>query len=75
MSILLIHVAANLISRLSLLPLDGLQLLLVVGAHVTAPAEFPASVLHLGAVTEKRQSTSRYLSNRYSLPDCCHFTV
>lgn len=75
MSILLIHVAANLISRLSLLPLDGLQLLLVVGAHVTTPTEFPASVLHLGADTEKRQSTSRYLSNRYSLPDCCHFTV
>lgn len=53
MSILLIHAAANLISRLSLLSLDGLQLLLVVGAHVTASTELPASVLHLGADTEK----------------------
>lgn len=53
MSILLTHVTANLISRLSLLPLDGLQLLLVVGAHVAASTELPASVLHLGADTKK----------------------
>lgn len=75
MSILLIHVAANLISRLGLLPLDRLQLLLVVGAHVTASTELPAGVLHLGADTDKRQNTSRYLPNRNSLPDCRHFTV
>lgn len=61
MGILLIHVAANLISRFGLLPLNGLQLLLVVGAHVAASTELPASVLHLGADTKKRQNTSRYL--------------
>ena len=38
---------AHLVPGLRLLPLDDLQLLLVVGAHVAAPAQLPAGVLHL----------------------------
>lgn len=44
----------NLISCLSFLSLDGLQLLLVVGAHITTSAELPASIFHLMADQEKK---------------------
>lgn len=55
MGILVVNAAANLISRLSFLSLDGLQLFLIVGAHVAAPTELPASVLHLEADTESQK--------------------
>lgn len=44
----------NLISRLSLLSLDGLKLLLIVWAHVAPSSELPASIFQLA--TDKQET-------------------
>lgn len=49
----------HLIPSLSLLPLDGLKLLLIVGAHVTASAQLPPSIFHL-VIELRRRITHSY---------------
>lgn len=51
----------NLISRLSLLSLDGLKLLLIVWAHVAPSSELPASIFQLATDKQETQVIKNYL--------------
>lgn len=51
----------NLISRLSLLSLDGLKLLLIVWAHVAPSSELPASIFQLATDKQEIHVIKNYL--------------
>lgn len=51
----------NLISRLSLLSLDGLKLLLIVWAHVAPSSELPASIFQLATDKQETHVIKNYL--------------
>lgn len=51
----------NLISRLSLLSLDGLKLLLIVWAHVAPSSELPASIFQLATDKQETHVIKKYL--------------
>lgn len=52
---------SNLISRLSLLSLDGLKLLLIVWAHVAPSSELPASIFQLATDKQETHVIKKYL--------------
>lgn len=52
---------SNLISRLSLLSLDGLKLLLIVWAHVAPSSELPASIFQLATDKQETHVIKNYL--------------
>ena len=64
---------AHLVPGLRLLTLDDLQLLLVVGAHVTAPAQLPARVLHLAGRTKLRHRRHPLICTITVRKDPCRF--